>query len=358
MPIQGFVRMRKHQFGRQQSFGTPVAATRAYPFKGTPAPNLNWTDPDIDVGSIDVVAAPYRVAPTLPASLTDPSLCYNNIPLLLSAIFGGAEAPSAVGGSGWSWTHEPASTTVDPIDVFSYEFFDDVVTDAYQFGDGVLSSVEFSGPDGLGPISTSMTWMFGSVASSGATDMPDNPVVPTGGLDVSTTDAIVYLKDMGIYIASTTAGLAAGQVTDALHSFTLTINQAWDEKRFANADQSFDADAYGRGARSIELECTFAKTADTVGIGSESDAWMSDDAVNRYVELKFTSKVMADGATPYSWDVIMPMRYYTRTEGAIGGNTTVVLTGHAFYDPDDLDGVFTSTAVTTLSEAELGLAGS
>jgi hypothetical protein len=188
--------------------------------------------------------------------------------------------------------------------------------------------------------------------------MPDNPAVPTGGLDVSTTDAIVYLKDMGIYIASTTAGLPAGQVTDALHSFTLTINQAWDKKTFANADQSFDADAYGRGARSIDLECTFAKTADTVGVGSESDAWMSDDAVNRYVELKFTSTVMADGATPYSWDVVMPMRYYTRTEGAIGGNTTVVLTGHAFYDPDDLDGVFTSTVVTTLSEAELGLAGS
>jgi hypothetical protein len=31
-PIQGFVRLRKHQFGRQGVFGTKVAATRAYPF--------------------------------------------------------------------------------------------------------------------------------------------------------------------------------------------------------------------------------------------------------------------------------------------------------------------------------------
>jgi hypothetical protein len=47
------------------------------------------------------------------------------------------------------------------------------------------------------------------------------------------------------------------------------------------------------------------------------------------------------------------MRYYTRTEGEIGQNSTVVLTGHAFYD-SVADTVFKSTAVTTLAAAELG----
>ncbi len=50
------------------------------------------------------------------------------------------------------------------------------------------------------------------------------------------------------------------------------------------------------------------------------------------------------------------MRIYTRTEGEVGQNSTVVLTGHAFYDPI-ADTAFKSTVVTTLTEAELGVAG-
>lgn len=357
MPIAGFVRLRKHQLARQAAFGTAVAATRAYPFSGTPSVELNWTDPDVDVGSRDPVAAPYRSAPDLTAGLTDAALAYNNIPILMCGFFGGAESP-ATAGNAETWTHEPASLTVDDPDLFTYEFGDDVTTDWFQLGDGMLESVEVSGPDGLGPLSTSMTWRFGSVASSGSTDSPDSPAVPTAGLSVSTTDKIVYLKDGEIRISDTYAGLAAGKVSDALHNFTLRLSQEVDVKRFANGTQTFDAQAYGPGARTIELECTFAKTADIVGIGSESDDWMSDDAVNRYVQLYFESTAMADGATPYSWTITLPLRYYTRTEGEIGGNTTVVLTGHAFYDSAEMSGVFSSVAVTTLDEAALGLIGS
>ena len=203
-----------------------------------------------------------------------------------------------------------------------------------------------------------MTWRFGSVASTGSTDSPVTGTVPTAGLSVDLTPALVYLKDMGIYIASSTAGLAAGQITDALHSFVLRFSGDLGEKRWANADQKFDVDAYVRETRSIELECTFAKTADTVGTGSESDAWISDTAVDRYIQLTFTSTAIADGVTPYSWTMTMPMRYYTRTEGEVGGNSVIVLTAHAFYDPTDLGGVFTAEIVNTLSDAELGTIGS
>jgi hypothetical protein len=357
MAVQGLVRLRKHQFARQALFGTPIAATKAYPFKGVPDVDLTWTDPEVDAGSRDIVAPPYRGAPVLAAPLTDPMLAYNSLPLLMCAFFGGQVVPTG-GGTAKTWLHEPASLTVDDPDLFTYEFGDDVLTDWYQLGDGLLTALEISGPEGLGPLTTSMTWKFGSVGSSGATDMPDSPVVPTAGLDVDTTAAIVYLKDGAIYIADTVAGLAAGQISDALHSFTMRFSQEVDEKRWANGDQSFDVDAYGPGARAIEVECTFAKTADTVGIGSESDDWMSDEAVNRYVQFKFISKLFAEGVTPYSWTPTLPMRYYTRTEGEVGQNTVVVLTGHAFYDPDDFDGVFTSSAVTTLAEAELGSVGS
>jgi hypothetical protein len=357
MPVQGLTRLRKHQFGRQAAHGTKVAATRAYGFSGVPTNELNWTDPEIDAGSRDVTASPYRSAPDLTASLETPALEYNDLPILHSAFFGGAVVPTG-GGTAQTWTFSPASATVDEPDEYTYEFGDDVLTDWFQNGDGILESFEVSGPVCLGPLTATLGWRFGSISSTGSTDSPVTGTVPTPALAVDTSGVKVYLKDMGIYIADTVAGLGAGQVLDALHTFTLRASQEIDLKRFANADQSFDIDGYGPGMRSIELECTFAKTADTVGVGSESDAWMSDNAVTRMVRLTFTSTAMAEGATPYSWTVTMPMRYYTREEGDIGGNTTVVLTGHAFYDPEDLEGVFTSVIVNTLTSEELGEAGS
>jgi hypothetical protein len=357
-PISGFIRLRKHQFGRQAAFGTAVPATRAYPFSGTPSVELNWTDPTVDVGSFDPIAPPYRGAPDLTAPLTTDSLAYNDIPLIFAAFFGGAVAPTG-GGTAKTWSFAPASLTVDETDVFTYEFGDDVLTDWYQLRDGILESFEITGPEGLGPLSASLGFRFGSVASTGSTDSPVDGTVPTPGLDVDTAAALVYLKDGGIFIADSVAGLPAGQILQAMHAFAFRGSREVDQKRFADGTQTFDTAAYGPGARQLELEVTFAKTADTVGTGSESDHWMSDEAVNRYVMLQFVSTVVAQTpSTFYGLDIIMPLRYYTRTEGESGQNSTIVLTGHAFYDPDDLEGVLTAEVVTTLTEAELGEVGS
>jgi len=350
MPIAGFVRMRRHQFGRQASLGTRIAAKKAYPFKGVPSHNLNWTDPDIDTGSIDPIAAPYRLAPDLTAPLTDPALRYNSLPLLLSAVFGANVTPT--GGPAETWVFAPASTTVDPIDVYTYEFGDDVQTDWFQYADAMLESLEVTGPEGLGPLTTSMGWRMGSIFSSGSTDAPDAPTVPTA-LDVTPNETIVYLKDGGIYVASDPYDLDGSQISDALHTFTLRITNTLDLKRFANASQVFDVSDYGRGARAIELEATYAKTSDIVGTGSESDAWMRDQSQDRWIQMRFESTEEVTGGTPYSWVFALPARYFTRTEGDVGGNTVVVLTAHAWYDPDGLGGVFTSTVVNSLAAGSL-----
>jgi hypothetical protein len=357
MPVQGLVRLRRHLFGRQQSLGTVVPATRAYPFKGVPEVELNWTDPEVDLGSLDPIAAPHREAPALTAPLTDPQLAYNSIPIILSGFFGGGVEPTG-GGTAQTWVFSPASATLDPLDVYTYQFGDDVLTDWYQLGDGILETFEITGPEGLGPVTTSLGWRFGSVASTGSTDSPVTGAVPTPGVALEPNEALVYLKDCAIYIADTTAGLAAGQIIDALHTITIRGSGDIDEKRYANGTQTFDVSAWARATRAIEIEATFAKTVDTVGLGSESDAWISDQAVDRYLRLIFTSTAEAQGGTPYSWTITTPCRYYTRTEGESGGNTVIVLTAHAFYDPDDLDGVFETTVVNTLTAAELGLAGS
>jgi len=179
-PAQGYVKYRKHQLGRQSAFGTPVAAVKAYPWTGVPDPDLAWTDRDIEVGSIDEVAAPTRGAPNLTAPLNDPAVEYNSLPAMFAGIFGGAETGTPeVGGTSVAWHWGPASVTVDDIDVFTYEFGDDVESDWFQYGDGILESLELAGPEGLGPFTAAMQWRFGSLGSSGSTDMPDSPSVPT-----------------------------------------------------------------------------------------------------------------------------------------------------------------------------------
>jgi hypothetical protein len=166
----------------------------------------------------------------------------------------------------------------------------------------------------------------------------------------------VYLKDMSLFIDSTPGALGGTQIMDAVHGFRLRCSQELDKKRFANGAQEFEINGYGRGPRTIELELTLAKTDDTVGTGSESDAWMSDEAVDRYVRLAFESTAFAQTAgspdVPYSWVVNIPLRYYTRAEGEQGGNTTVVLTGHAFLD-DTLDYAFDTDVVNTLALTDI-----
>jgi hypothetical protein len=340
--------LRRHQFGRQTSFGSKVPAVRAYPFSGTPDNNLNWTDPEIDVGSLDTVAAPYRTSPDLTAALTDPSLRYNSIPLLLSGFFGGG-VDGTPDGAGFDWVYEPASTTpLDEPDVFTYNFGDDVLDDWFELGDGILESLEITGPEGLGPITTSMGWRFGSFASTGSTDSPASQMPYLTVLDVDANEVMVYLKDCSIFIGSSPYDLDSTQILNALHAFTIRFGGDVDQKRYANGTQSFDVQGYARATRTIEVECTFAKTDDIVGLSSESDAWTSDDAVDRYIRFYFESPTDIDYGIPYSWDLRMPIRYYTRSEGEAGGNSTVILTGHAFYDADQFGGVFKSTVVNTL----------
>lgn len=353
MPIQGFVKKRKHQFGRQTAQGTAVPATRAYPFQGVPDVDLAWTDPEVDTGSIYPVVAPHRETPVITASLTDNSLAYNNVPILMSGIFGGDVDPTG-GGTAKTWTHEPDAVTVDPFDRYTYQFGDDVLTDWFQLIDGILTSVEITIPEGPGVCTVAMDWKYGAANSTGSTDSPVTGTVPTPDLTVDINPAYVYKKDLSIFIADDPDYVNSSQILDALHSGVIRITQEIDEKFFANGTQAFEADDWGRASAAIEYELTFAKTADTVGVGSESDDWMSDQSVDRYIRLWFESTVLAQTpSTPYSWDISGPMRYYTRADGEIGGNTTVTLTGHAFLDAEGFGGVIRSILIGTLAAAEL-----
>ena len=322
----GLVKLRAHQFARQAAFATPLAAKRRYPFTGVPDIDLGWTDPEIDGGSLDPIAAPYREAENLTASLSAPAVYYNDLPLMLSAVFGDEVTPAGAG-TGKTWTHQPASLTADNLDLYTYEFGDDLdgtggkPNDWFAFGDGLLESLTITAPEGLGALSAEMGWRFGMVRYEGATEsaLQPSPAVPTAALSVDSAGTPVYLGNCILSIDSAHGDIGTTPITDALHSFVLAITPELDVKRLANGN-GFDVSGYGRGPRQIELRLQFAKTADTVGVGSESDAWFSETAINRFVQLEFTSTAVAETGSPdvpYSWQIRMPLRYYTREDGAV-----------------------------------------
>ena len=243
MPIQGLVRLRKHQFGRQSAWGNAEPAQRAYPFSGVPSVNLNWTDPEGDFGSLFPIAAPYRGAADLTAALSVPVVNYNDLPLMFAAVFGNAETPTGSGTSKtWVWT--PGALTPDDFDLFTYEFGDDVTDDWYQLLNGVLTQLQFASSDG-GPITASMQWLFSTANSTGSTDSPVDGTVPTPSLSVDSAGIPVYAKDMSLFIDSAAANIGNTQITGALHSFQQTITVEIDQKRFIDGTQKFEASALG-----------------------------------------------------------------------------------------------------------------
>jgi hypothetical protein len=165
------------------------------------------------------------------------------------------------------------------------------------------------------------------------------------------------MADLFVSLASSPYDVGyANRIKDALHAFSFKGTKTLDRKEFANGDHSFDVDAWGTASRTFELEATWAKTSDIIGTGSESDAWMSSTPVDRYAGITAETdpaKVFADTGVPYLWDAGLPMRYYTRTEGDMGGNATVVLTGHGFSDLTRAIGPFQSEVVCTLPTASL-----
>jgi hypothetical protein len=356
--IPGLIALRRHLFGRQETFGTPYNASRAYPFNGVPDVNLNWTDVEGDFGSVDPIAPPYRAIPDLTANLTDNAVAYDDLPLMLASILGDDVSPTG-GGTAKTWTFQPASLTQDDVDVFSYQFGDDVEEDWFLLFDGLTESVTFTFPRGLGPVTASMNWRFGSARYAGATESALQPeiTVPTVGLSIDSAAIPVYLGDAKLYINDSAATLGNTQISDALYGGSLTISRELDQKRFANGT-GFDLSGFSSGKRNIEFQMDFAKTEDIVGTGSESDAWFSATAVDRFVRLAFTSTTMVTGATPYSWEIDMPLRYYTRADDAEGGNSVVQLTGHQFYQSATLGYAFKSVVINKLALSGLETATS
>lgn len=357
MPVLGKVRLRRHLFGRQSAFGTSVPAVRAYPLSGTPTPNLNFIEQTGDFGSLYPVAPRYKGIPDLNFTNNIASLSYNDLAMPLTAFFY-YDAPSGAGAAK-TRVWEPDGLGSEDFAPFTYEFGDDAdgvggnPNDWEQYIDGILTSLTIDSPEeGGGVLTAALGWKFADLRYAGSTDIPPTATIPSITDRPDTTPTRIYLKDGSVYLDTDASDIGGTQLLGAVHKFTLTCTQEVDEKRWVDGTQNFAVEEYGRGATRINLALTYAKTADTVGVGSESDAWSADDPVGRYFRIAFESTVMAEGIIPYSWEFSMPARYFQREHGEIGNNSVVVLTAEAFLD-DVLDYPFSSTLVNTLLDADL-----
>lgn len=358
MPVLGLVRLRRHLFARQSGFGSPAPAVRAYPLSSVPVPNLNWTVQEADTGALYPVVPRYKGAPDLNFTLNHNALCYNDLPLMFSAFFGGGITPTGAGtAKTWDWT--PDAFGGDDFDPYSYEFGDDAdgtsgkPNDWQQYLDGMLTSLTIDSPEtGGGVMTAALGFKFGDLKYAGSTDIAPASTIPSITDRPDTHPTPVYLKDTSVFMDSDASGIGSTQLSSAVHKFNLALTQEVDEKRYADGTQSFAVEEYGHGPVQVNLALTYAKTADTVGVGSESDAWSSDVAVDRFIRISTESLIEAETGIPYSWEFSMPMRYFQREEGNIGNNAVVILTAEAFLD-SILNFPFQTTVVNTLAAADL-----
>ncbi len=76
-------------------------------------------------------------------------------------------------------------------------------------------------------------------------------------------------------------------------------------------------------------------------------ATLDDEPVpSRFFQVRTVSPVLAQAATPYSYVRKGAFRLFTREDGEIGGNATIILTYRAYYD-STLTYAYRATVVNT-----------
>jgi hypothetical protein len=321
MPIAGFTRFRRHQWGLQGSFASNTTATRRLPWRGPIVVDPLRTDPDVDVGSLDPVLAPHAGAATYEAALDVTAYAYDDAPYAYAALIKGGVTPT--GATAKTWVFQAASLTADDFDYFTDEWGDDVTTDYIVGGSGVADSFEIGFGDDLGVFTGSLDMVYARAQLCAG---------PTGGLTIDDTPQWIYGADTEVYLDTVYTAIGTTKLVDAVHGATFRVNNNLDRKRFANGSNTrFQLAGYGRGAREIELELVLAKTTATI-----AEACTLDDTPvpERFIELRTTSPEIITGATPYSHSIRIPARLISRSDGEIGGNSTITLTYRGYYDGD------------------------
>jgi hypothetical protein len=308
MPIQGLQRFRKHQLGVQTSFSSNSAATVVLPYRGSVTINPNLEDPDVDVGSLDPVLAPFAGAAEYEGEW-EGKLDYKHAPYLWSGILKGGIVPTG-GGAAKTYTWQAASLTQDTFVYYTDQWGDDVLTDWVIGGSGVIDELTVGFDDDLGAWDVEASLLFARASFGG----------PTGGLSVTESLPWVYGADTEVFVDSAFGSIGTTKWTDAIHTLELEISANNDIKRFANGSNTrFQAAGIGRGQREITLTLGVAKTTETIAAVQTLDD--APPALS-FIEIRTVSPEIITGSTPYSQTIRLPMRLVEAEPEEFGDNNT------------------------------------
>jgi len=319
-PIQGFTRLRYNQVGVQTVIGTPVAATRALPYRGIINVNPNRTDPDVDVGSIDRIIAPFAGAKSVTNAWSGKQ-AFNDLPYIFGPA--GKGGVTATGGPAYTWTYQYASLTADSFQYLTDETGDDTnATYGIQGYGGVINDYTIGFPESLEAMDLAANLIFADANLATA---------KTGALSVDTAPTWVYGANAAFSVDTTSGNIGGTLWPETVHSASWSWNNNLDQKRFTSGSNSnpFALQGFGRGQRVIELTLQVAESALAI---AEANTIDDDPVPNRYIQMLVTSPAIITGSTHYSWNRRVAMRLISVTPGAIGGNSTLTFLYRAFYD--------------------------
>lgn len=320
--VPGAVRLRFNQFGIQSSLNTAVAATKRVPWRGGIVVEPNWTDPDIDEGSLDPVALPYPGLLDITSTKTG-SLYYNDLPLrLLAGLKGGVSATTST--TDQTWDFQVASLSSDVFDIFTNQTGDDTeATDTTIGIGGVIDSLEDTYPQDLGAASISDSWVY-STATLGGNG--------TDSLSVDSAAVPVLARDLTVKMDTTAAGIGGTLIsgTSGPHEVVVRVQNNLDRKRLMSGSNSANQLAgYGRGDRVIELVLTVPKTSTWI---TEANTILTAVKPSRFFDIGVFSTSETKSGVPYSDRHRGAFRLFTKGETEIGSNVALVLTYRAYYD--------------------------
>lgn len=309
MPIQGLQRFRKHQVGVQTAFSSNSVATRILPYRGAIDVDPALENPDVDMGSLDPVLAPFAGAAAYTGAWEGP-LAYDDAPILWAALLKGGITPTG-GGSAKTYTIQAASLSADSFVYLTDQWGDDVTSDFIHGGSAVIDSLSLS-YDEQAAWEVNADLIYARTLVNG----------PTGGLTADESPVWVYGADTEVFVDSVAGSIGTTKWTDAVHGATIEINANNDIKRFSNGSNTrFQAAGYGRGEREGTVTLRVAKTTETIAERAAANSTSSPGPL-RFLELRTTSPTIITGSTPYSQSVRVPARLIRATDAEFGNNNT------------------------------------
>lgn len=319
MPLSGFIRFRRHQVGKETTFGSNSPAVTRLPYRGSIVVEPNRTTPDVDTGSIDPVLAAFFGQTDVTGSW-EGKAAFDDLPYIYAlGVMGGISPTGAVAKT---WTYQAASLTADTFDTVTDEWGDDATTDTIVAAGGVINDWQLSFGEDLSAFDLTAN-LYYSKETFGA--------AYTAGLTVDSTPQWLYGAHTVVYMDSNPAAIGITPLVDAVHAATFAVNNNLDRKRFANGSNSaWNLVGYGRGPREITFTLRVAKTATTI-----AEAQTLDDVPVpvRYFDIKTTSTEIITGtATPYSNSIRFAAELISRADTEIDNNSVIDLTYRGKYD--------------------------